>query len=84
MKSQAVPWQRVLPVLVVVAVGLAGIVVAFRADGFAALDATVPRATRWFVDQAILIEPANMMQGQVHKAGIRCRFSTTAVTSSLD
>ena len=46
------PWQRVLSVLAVVAVGLAGIIVAFRADGFAALDATVPRATRWFVDQA--------------------------------
>jgi len=51
-ESQAVPWQRVLSVLAIVAVGLTGAIVAFRADGFAAIDATVPRATRWFVDQA--------------------------------
>ncbi len=41
-----------LAVLGVVVVGLTGVIVAFRADGFAALDATVPRATRWFVDQS--------------------------------
>ena len=52
MKTAAVPWQRVLAALAAVAVTLTGVIVAFRADGFQALDATVPRATRWFVDQA--------------------------------
>ena len=51
-KTAAVPWQRVLAALAAVAVTLTGVIVAFRADGFQALDATVPRATRWFVDQA--------------------------------
>ncbi|MEJ7801737.1 MAG: hypothetical protein WKF60_14540, partial [Ilumatobacter sp.] len=51
MTSQGVPWQRVLTALVAVVVALTGVVVAFRADGFPAVDATVPRATRWFVDQ---------------------------------
>ena len=52
MKTGAVSWQRVLTVLVAVAVALTGVIVAIRADGFQALDATVPRATRWFVDQS--------------------------------
>ncbi len=51
MKSQGVPWQRVLSVMTAVMIGLTGVIVAVRADGFAAIDATVPRATRWFVDQ---------------------------------
>ena len=41
-----------LAVLVAVVLGLTGLIVAVRADGFSALDATVPRATRWFVDQS--------------------------------
>jgi hypothetical protein len=47
-----VSWRRVIVALVAVAVGLGGTFVALRADGFAATDATVPRATRWFVHQA--------------------------------
>jgi Bacterial Ig domain len=42
----------VLSVVTAVVIGLTGVIVAVRADGFAAFDATVPRATRWFVDQA--------------------------------
>ncbi|MGI9643893.1 MAG: hypothetical protein ACR2O6_01125, partial [Ilumatobacteraceae bacterium] len=52
MRLQAVPWQRALAVLGGVVSGLTGVVVACRADGVAARDATVPRATRWFVDPA--------------------------------
>jgi hypothetical protein len=36
-------------VLAAVATILVGVVVVFRTDGFDAIDATVPRATRWFV-----------------------------------
>src|SRR5690606_23021135 len=35
-----------------VATLLVGLVVVLRADGFSPIDATVPRATRWFVHQA--------------------------------
>ena len=39
--------------MVVAAVlALTGVVVALRADGYPAIDATAPRATRWFVDDA--------------------------------
>ncbi|NNE10632.1 MAG: tandem-95 repeat protein, partial [Ilumatobacter sp.] len=48
----AVPWQRAFIALAAVSLALTGVIVALRADGFAAVDATVPRATRWFVDQA--------------------------------
>ena len=47
-----VPWRRVMASLAIVAVLVLGLVVAFRADGYSAVDATVPRATRWFVHQA--------------------------------
>jgi hypothetical protein len=47
-----VSWRRTIVALITVAVGLGGTIVAFRADGFSATDATVPRATRWFVHQA--------------------------------
>ena len=47
-----VPWRRVVASLAIVAVLVLGLVVAFRADGYSAVDATVPRATRWFVHQA--------------------------------
>ena len=30
---------------------LTGVVVALRADGYPAIDATTPRATRWFIDK---------------------------------
>jgi hypothetical protein len=46
-----VPWRRALAVLLAVALLAGGVVVALRADGFRAVDATVPRATRWFVDR---------------------------------
>ncbi len=48
---QAVPWRRAWALIAAVAVGLTGVIVALRADGFPPVDATVPRATRWFVDR---------------------------------
>ena len=48
-----VPWRRVALVFAAVALAVSGVFVAFRADGFDAVDATVPRATRWFVDDQI-------------------------------
>ncbi len=50
--SQAVSWRRAVVAVVVVALALGGTIVALRSDGFSAVDATVPRATRWFVHQA--------------------------------
>lgn len=47
-----VPWRKVLVVLAVAVAALSTVVVVARADGFPAVDATVPRATRWFVHQA--------------------------------
>jgi hypothetical protein len=47
-----VPWRRVVVAVAAVAVVLGGVLVALRADGYPAIDATVPRATRWFVDSA--------------------------------
>lgn len=52
MSPQAVPWRRVLAALAVVSVALGATFVIIRSDGFSAIDATVPRATRWFVHQA--------------------------------
>jgi hypothetical protein len=49
--SQAVPWRRVAAVLVAAALALGGAFIAFRSEGFRSIDAAVPRATRWFVDQ---------------------------------
>ena len=46
-----VSWRRALVVLATVAVALIGTIVAIRGNGFSAVDATVPRATRWFVHQ---------------------------------
>ena len=48
-----VPWRRVAVVFTAVALAVSGVFVAFRADGFDAVDATVPRATRWFVDDQL-------------------------------
>lgn len=50
-RSEIVPWRRVLAVLLAVAAVLAGLVVVLRAAGFEPIDATVPSATRWFVDR---------------------------------
>ena len=47
-----VPWRRVVLVIAAVATGLAGLLVVLRTDGYPAIDATVARATRWFVDEA--------------------------------
>lgn len=58
--AAGVPWRRAWVVLAVVAVAVTGVVVAVRADGFAAVDATVPRATRWFLHEptgrAVLVD----------------------------
>lgn len=58
--AAGVPWRRAWVVLAVVAVAVSGVVVAVRADGFAAVDATVPRATRWFLHEptgrAVLVD----------------------------
>lgn len=58
--AAGVPWRRVWVVVVAVAVAVAGVVVVVRADGFAAVDATVPRATRWFLHEptgrAVLVD----------------------------
>lgn len=51
MADPAVPWRRAVAVLAGVAIVLGGIVLVLRSDGFSSVDATVPRATRWFVDQ---------------------------------
>jgi hypothetical protein len=51
-RSEIVPWRRAIAVLAAVATLLTGLVVVLRADGFTPVDATVPRATRWFVHQA--------------------------------
>jgi hypothetical protein len=51
-RSEIVPWRRAIAVLAAVAALLTGLVVVLRADGFTPIDATVPRATRWFVHQA--------------------------------
>ena len=51
-RPEIVPWRRAIAVLAAVAATLTGLVVVFRADGFTPIDATVPRATRWFVHQA--------------------------------
>jgi large repetitive protein len=51
-RPEIVPWRRVVAILVAVAALLTGLVVVLRADGFTSIDATVPRATRWFVHQA--------------------------------
>ena len=48
-----VPWRRVAVVFAALALAVSGVFVAFRADGFDAVDATVPRATRWFVDDQL-------------------------------
>jgi large repetitive protein len=58
--AAGVPWRRAWLLLAVVAVAVAGVVVAVRAEGFAAVDATVPRATRWFLHEptgrAVLVD----------------------------
>ncbi|MCB0967325.1 MAG: cadherin-like domain-containing protein, partial [Ilumatobacter sp.] len=52
MVDQGISWRRAWAVVAAVAVALTAAVVVARADGFEAVDATVPRATRWFVDTA--------------------------------
>ncbi|HTH05919.1 MAG TPA: hypothetical protein VL916_08615, partial [Ilumatobacteraceae bacterium] len=47
-----VPWRRAILAVVAAVLVLTGVVVAVRADGYPAIDATAPRATRWFVDEA--------------------------------
>jgi hypothetical protein len=46
-----VPWRRAILAIVAAVLALTGVVVALRADGYPAIDATAPRATRWFVDE---------------------------------
>ncbi len=52
MYARAVSWRRAVLGLGAVAVGVVATVAAVRSDGFTAVEATVPRATRWFVDRA--------------------------------
>ncbi len=52
MRSDAIPWRRAIGGVVAAVVLSVGVVVALRADGYTAVDATAPRATRWFVDPA--------------------------------
>src|SRR5688572_20528185 len=47
-----VPWRRAILAVVAAVLALTGVVVALRADGYPAIDATTPRATRWFVDES--------------------------------
>ena len=47
-----VPWRRAILSVIAAVLVLTGVVVALRADGYPAIDATTPRATRWFVDDA--------------------------------
>jgi hypothetical protein len=49
--DHGISWRRAWAVLGVVVALLAAVVVVFRTDGFDAVDATVPRATRWFVNE---------------------------------
>ena len=46
-----VPWRRVALLVAAVTTALAGLFVVLRTDGYPAIDATVARATRWFVDE---------------------------------
>jgi hypothetical protein len=50
--SVAVSWRRAVGSVLVIGLATAAVVVALRADGFRAVDATVPRSTRWFVDRS--------------------------------
>ena len=52
MLTRAVSWRRAVVGLSAVALGLTATVAALRSDGFTAVDATVPRATRWFIDSS--------------------------------
>jgi hypothetical protein len=52
MRTNPVPWRRVAVGLLAAALATTGTIVAIRSDGFTAIDATTPRATRWFVNQA--------------------------------
>ncbi|HUF97162.1 MAG TPA: Ig-like domain-containing protein [Ilumatobacter sp.] len=52
MISDAIPWRRAFAGILAAIVVCVGVVVVLRADGFSAVDATAPRATRWFVDPA--------------------------------
>ena len=47
-----VPWRRAILAVVAAVLAVSGVVVALRADGYPAIDATTPRATRWFVDES--------------------------------
>ena len=46
-----VPWRRAILAVVAAVLALTGVVVALRADGYPAIDATHPARTRWFVDE---------------------------------
>lgn len=52
MSAPAVSWRRVALVLGAVALCATATVAALRSDGYTAVDATVPRATRWFVNES--------------------------------
>ena len=52
MRTTPVPWRRVAVGICAVALVTTGAIVAIRSDGFTAVDATAPRATRWLVNQA--------------------------------
>jgi len=60
MRTDGVPFRRVALGLGLIALAVSGILVALRSDGFQATEATVPRATRWFVnaltDQVVLAD----------------------------
>ncbi len=75
-----VPWRKALAMLLAVGLLAAGAVVALRADGFRAVDATVPRSTRWFVDRDTdLVVLADGFSGRTI-----ARLETGAVPGELD
>jgi hypothetical protein len=59
-----VSWRRALVALATVALALGGTIVAVRGDGFSAINASVPRATRWFVNQAREVVLADGFSGR--------------------
>jgi hypothetical protein len=50
--ADAISWRRAIGGVVAALVVSLGVVVSLRSEGFTAVDATAPRATRWFVDPA--------------------------------
>jgi hypothetical protein len=77
-------------ILAVVAAVLAltGVVVALRADGYPAIDATAPRATRWFIDEtngrAVLADGfSGQTLARINLPGERTRLSIAQSASGV-